>query len=249
MDQEKQKEVLRLFDGQWPDPFYATPNVVWEQYLGLISPNAFLIYHVYRYYASSHSGKCWPSISMIAKKLGWSWERVRNARNELEEVGLISIQSRGKGRVALITMLRPKPITRHERHPVALDARPIARDDSPIVHDYRGIVADDTNYNQEQEYINDTTTSSSLYVPLLLRLLDRKPMAHEMRKAKEVVDRLPGHRILEVLEWAKTRDSPFGAAIHALREGYPVRPKPEKTYPPGPRWLPPVTRPKKEGHQ
>jgi len=65
--------VLRLVGGHWPDPFYATPKVVWEEYVGLISADAFLLYHVYRYHAHSNTGKCWPSISMIARKLGWSW--------------------------------------------------------------------------------------------------------------------------------------------------------------------------------
>lgn len=205
----------------------------------MISPNAFLLYNVYRYYADGHSGKCWPSMSMIAKRLGWCWERVRNARNELEAAGLISVEERGKGRVAVITMLRPKPITRHE-------SRPITHDDSPVVTDDRPIISDDTNKTKERDYINKTT-SGSIYVPLLLNLLDREPMPHEIKKAKELVERLPGYRILEVFEWAKGRDSPFGAAVHALEKGYPVGPKPPRTHVEGPQWLPPITRPGKNG--
>jgi len=231
-------EVLRLVDGKWPDPFYATPKVLWEEYVGVISPNAFLLYHVYRYHADGHSGKCWPSISMIAKRLGWSWGRVKEARKELENAGLIDVEDRGKGRVGVITMLRPKPVTRHDRHPVALDTSPVAADDRPVI-------AADTNNTYIKN--NSTTRRSSIYVPLLLSLLDRRPMAHEIRKAKELVERLPGYRILEVFQWAKSRDSPFGAAVHALEKGYPVGPKPRSTHVEGPQWLPPITRPGKNG--
>jgi len=100
-----EQEVLRLVDGRWPDPFYATPRVVWEEYMDIISSDAFLLYHVYRYHAHSNTGKCWPSTSKIAKKLGWGWRRVKKARNKLEEGGLISVKSREKGRVAAVGYL------------------------------------------------------------------------------------------------------------------------------------------------
>ena len=207
-----ESEVLCLVDGKWPDPFYATPKVVWEDYMEMISPDAFLLYHVYRYYADSRSGRCWPSISAIARRLRWSWQRVRDARDELRDAALISVRNRGKGRVAIITMLRPKPVT-------------LAY--SPVVHDARPISADDTNNNEEQELENNT---SQFYLSLLLGLLDREPMPHEMKKAKELVQRLPGERVCDVVDWARTRKKPFGAAVHALEKGYEVGPKRRKGF-------------------
>jgi len=233
-------ELLHLVDGQWPDPFYATPKVIWEEYTDIISSNAFLLYHVYRYHADSNTGKCWPSLSLIARKLRWSWQRVRNARDELEAVGLISVKSRDKGRVAVITMLRPKPITVRERRPIIVGESAITQDDRPLTDG-------ETNNNHKQEYKNNT--SSKFCLSLLLELLDRQPMPHEIKKANELVQHYPADRIIEVVEWARTKEKPFGAAVHALEGGYPVGPKPHEAPIRGPQWLPPVQRPNKKGDQ
>ena len=237
-----EEEPLCLVDSRWPDPFYATPKVVWEEYMDTISADAFLLYHIYRYYAGSNTGKCWPSISKIAKRLGWGWRRVKNARNELEEVGLISVKTREKGRVAIITMLRPKPLSQGHR-PMPQGQRPM-----PQGH---------TNNTKEQEYSNNTT--SQFCLSLLLSLLDREPMSHEIKKAKEFVQHCTEERILDVVDWARTREKPFGAAVHALEGGYAVGPRPPerpvrgplrpKRPVRGPQWLPPVQRLDKKGDQ
>jgi len=215
---EMQQEVLRLVGGQWRDAFYATPKVVWREYLGVISADGFLLYHVYRYHADSNSGKCWPSLSMIARKLHWSWQRVRNARDELEAAGLISVKSRDKGRVAVITMLRPKPLT-----------------------------YGDTNNNHKQEYTNKT--NGKFLLTLFLDLLARKPRPYEIKKAKELVQRFPEERVMDVIDWARTREKPFGAAVHALEGGYPVGPNAREAPSRGPQRLPPIQRPNKKGDQ
>jgi len=229
---------LGLVDGRWPDPFYATPKVVWEEYMDIISSDAFLLYHVYRYHADSNSGKCWPSLSMIARKLHWSWQRVRNARDELEAAGLISVKSRDKGRVAVITMLRPKPITVRERRPIIIGESAITQDDRPLTDG-------ETNNNHKQEYTNKT--GSKFLLTLFLDLLGRKAKPYEIKRAKELVQHFPEERVIDVIDWARTREKPFGAAVHALEGGYPVGPnareapsRGSRSLPParGPRWLP-----------
>lgn len=247
-----QQEVLRLVGGQWPDAFYATPKVVWREYLGVISADGFLLYHVYRYHADSNSGKCWPSLSMIARKLHWSWQRVRNARDELEAAGLISVKTGEKGRVAIITMLRPKPLSQGHRSPPEQGEKPLSQGHTPMPQGQRPMPQGHTNNTKEQEYKNNT--SSEFLLTLFLDLLGRKPKPHEIKRAKELVQHFPEERVIDVVDWAHTRDKPFGAAVHALEGGYPVGPKPREAsirgsqpLPPtgGPRWLPPVQRPKK----
>jgi len=238
---EEMPEVLRLVDGRWPDPFYATPKVVWEEYTDIISADAFLLYHVYRYHSDSHSGKCWPSISKIAKRLGWGWNRVRNARDKLEKEGLISVKAREKGRVAIITMLRPKPLSQGH---------------TPMPQGQRPMPQGHTNNNHKQEYTNKT---SKVLLSLFLDLLGRKPKPYEIKRAKELVQRFPEERVIDVIDWARAREKPFGAAVHALEGGYPVGPKPHEAsirgplHPKrpvrGPQWLPPVQRPDKKGDQ
>jgi len=231
-------EVLRLVDRRWPDPFYATPRVVWEEYMDTISADAFLLYHIYRYHANSNTGKCWPSISKIAKRLGWGWRRVKNARNELEAVGLISVKSREKGRVAVVTMLRPKPLSQGHRSAPEQGEEPLSQGHTPMPQGQRPMPQGHTNNTKQQEYMNNNTSQYCL--SLLLSLLDREAMSHEIKKAKEFVQHCTEERILDVVDWARTREKPFGAAVHALEGGYPVR---------GPQWLPPIQRPKKKGEQ
>jgi len=125
----------------------------------------------------------------------------------LEKEGLISVKTGEKGRVAVITMLRPKPITVRERS--------VTQDDRPLM---KG----ETNNNNQLEYKNNT---SQFCLSLLLSLLDREPIGHEMKAARELVQHLPADRIVEVVEWARNRQKPFGAARHALEEGYEVGPK------------------------
>ena len=240
-------EVLGLVDDRWLDPFYATPKVVWEEYMDVISPDAFLLYHIYRYHANSNTGKCWPSISKIAKRLGWGWQRVRNARDELEKEGLISVKTREKGRVAIITMLRPKPLSQGHRSPPAQGEKPLSQGHRPMPQGQRPMPQGHTNNNKEQEYKNKT--SSKFLLTLFLDLLGRKPEPYEIKKAKEFVQHLPADRIIEVVEWARTKEKPFGAAVHALEGGYPVGPKPHEAPIRGPQWLPPVQRPKRKSDQ
>lgn len=118
-----ESEVLRLVDRRWPDPFYATPKVVWEEHMDIISSNAFVLYHIYRYHVDSNT------------------------------------------------------------------------------------------------------------------------------RAKELVQHFPEERVIDVIDWARTRDKPFGAAVHALEGGYPLDPKPREAPSRGPQWLPPIQRPNKKGDQ
>jgi len=222
-----------------------------------ISADAFLLYHVYRYHANSNTGKCWPSISKIAKRLGWGWKRVRSARDELERQGLISVKTREKGRVAIITMLRPKPLSQGHRSPPEQGEKPLSQGHRPMPQGQRPMPQGHTNNNNKQEYTNKT--SSKFLLTLFLDLLGTKPRPYEIKKAKQLVQRFPEERVMDVIDWARTREEPFGAAVHALEGGYRVDPKPHdaavrgplhpKRPVRGPPYLPPIQRPKKKGEQ
>ena len=162
----------------------------------------------------------------------------------------MSVKTREKGRVAVVTMLRPKPLSQGHRSPPAQGGKPLSQGHRPVSRGH-------TNKTKELEYKNNT--SSKFLLTLFLDLLGRKPKPYEIKRAKELVQRFPEERVIDVIDWARTREKPFGAAVHALEGGYPLDPKPREAsirgplHPKrpvrGPPYLPPIQPPNKKGDQ
>lgn len=91
----KEGQPIRARDERKPDHFWADKEIV-EDYLPDIGAIAFSVYMLLCYYARSSTGRAWPSIALMAKKLKLSAPTVRKSLTELQDAKLILIDENYK---------------------------------------------------------------------------------------------------------------------------------------------------------
>ena len=97
-------------NGRWPFTFAAVPSVVLDDPPQGLGPYELATYVYYRRHAHFRTGACFVAIDTIAKKLGVSWSRIRQARNWLRDHGLIKvIKTPGGMPDRVITVYPPLP--------------------------------------------------------------------------------------------------------------------------------------------
>lgn len=88
-------QPIRARDERKPDHFWADKEIV-EDYLPEMGAYAFSVYMLLCYYARAKTGRSWPSIATLAKKLKISKPTIRKALDELAKLKLILISETRK---------------------------------------------------------------------------------------------------------------------------------------------------------
>ena len=78
-------------NGRWPFNHAAIPWFVLDNPPEAMGPYELATYCFYRRHANFHTGACLVAINTIARRLGASWVRIRDARAWLEARGLIRV--------------------------------------------------------------------------------------------------------------------------------------------------------------
>jgi len=78
-------------NGRWPFNHAAIPWFVLDNPPEAMGPYELATYCFYRRHANFHTGACSVAIDTIARRLGASWVRIRQARDWLETRGLIRV--------------------------------------------------------------------------------------------------------------------------------------------------------------
>src|SRR5262249_7889134 len=99
---EDRIEVRDIRERGW---FWADNKLV-DVYLPTIGVTAFAVYMLLAKYTDAKTGKCYPSQTLIAEKLGVSRKRVRDAINTLIKHKLISKRKRRKSFVYALLKIK-----------------------------------------------------------------------------------------------------------------------------------------------
>jgi len=245
---QETERAWRLVNGKWPESFVAISRATLKKLKGKVSAAALGILAAVHFEADFRNGKYAFSITKMAREWGWDWVQIRNARDELEKLLCISVEDRGRRRVSPVTILRNdlhglttkdytvKPCSlprtsedqdfkntsaiphtpRKEKRP----ATPCGGKRPGPSHEERrsvneGMDPEEVDFCRSEllDLVRDEKTGKR-----------RKPYAHEKKLVEGFIRTVPVDRIFHVICYARTRKKPFGAAIHALRKGYPVGP-------------------------
>jgi len=94
-------------NGRWPFNHAAIPWFVLDSPPEGMGPYELATYCYYRRHANFRTGACFVAISTIAKKLGCSWARIRDARDWLEDEGLIRVVKTRGGQPDYVVTIYP----------------------------------------------------------------------------------------------------------------------------------------------
>ncbi len=94
-------------NGKWPFKHAAIAWFILDDPPEGMGPYELATYIYYRRHANFRTGACFVAIDTIAKKLGCSWARIRDARDWLETRGLIRVVKTRGGQPDFVITLYP----------------------------------------------------------------------------------------------------------------------------------------------
>lgn len=94
-------------NGKWPFKHAAIPWFILDSPPEGMGPYELATYIYYRRHANFHTGACFVAINTIAKRLGASWARIRDARDWLEDQGLIRVVKTRGGQPDYVVSIYP----------------------------------------------------------------------------------------------------------------------------------------------